>query len=165
MCPLNYALPTNIYSCHNSTVQVWLLYTCTSMDVCVKNCTICNTFTSSPVPCMYLLIVHNFPLLVSSHVVPAVTCSLHMASSLISKIAEDCDSLKPLPCNDPIQCRRYISKCMYISVCLHWTWTPSAVPTHACTHVVLFPSYFLAFHGHVVHVWALLDPSPRSGDP
>ena len=42
--------------------------------------------------------------------------------------------------------------------------TPSAVPTHACTPVVLsLPP--LAFHGHVVHVWTLLDPSPRSGDP
>ena len=42
--------------------------------------------------------------------------------------------------------------------------TPSAVPTHACTHIVLSLP-LLAFHGHVVHVWSLLDACPRSGDP
>ena len=105
-------------------------------------------FTSSPVPCMYLLIVHTFPLLACSHVMPALTCSLHMASSLISKIAEDCYSLKPLPCNDPIQCRRYISKCMYISVCLHWTWD-----TLCCTHTSMYTRCPVSFSWHSMDMW------------
>ena len=79
---------------------------------------------------------------------PALTCSLHMASSLISKITEDCYSLKPLPCYDPIQCRRYISKCMYISVCLHWTWD-----TLCCPHTRMYTRSPVSFSWHSMDLW------------
>ena len=79
----------------------------------------------------------------------------HMASSLISivtedisRIAEDCYCLKPLPCNDSIQCRQYISKCMYISVCLHWTWD-----TLCCPHTCTYTRSPVSFSWHSMDMW------------
>ena len=85
---------------------------------------------------------------------PALTCCLQASSLIsivtedISRIVEDCDSLKPLPCNDSIQCRQYISKCIYISVCLHWTWD-----TLCCPHTCMYTRSPVSFSWHSMDMW------------